>query len=50
MNSLVVLDITDGHSSAVIPLTAMPFAIAFSPDGGRAYVAAVDRPMARIWW
>lgn len=42
VNSIVVLDINGGPSSTVIPLTSMPFAIAFSPSGGRAYVAAID--------
>jgi len=42
VNSVVILDLPGGSPSAVIPLTAMPFAIAFSPDGSIAYVIAVD--------
>jgi len=42
VNSIVVLDMPDGRPSTVIPLSAMPFAIAFSPGGAKAYVVAVD--------
>jgi len=42
VNSIVVLNMEAGGSPTVIPLSAMPFAIAFSHSGNRAYVIAVD--------
>jgi YVTN family beta-propeller protein len=42
VNSIVVLDMPDGRPSTVIPLTAMPMALAFSHSGQLAYVLAVD--------
>src|SRR5579862_6615726 len=42
VNSIVVRNMALDHAPTVIPLSAMPFAIAFSPTANLAYVAAVD--------